>query len=155
MGKLWLEGQIRSTGLSSDYLCVFFFKAPPSFWLIFHFLWMCSFIFHHHTDASFSNPVKLTLYYYIKYIFYFSNIKTWLIWPFYPFPFKKKTKFSCSFSVFYRKTLWCRRAPTHKLSAFDTQRLMLSAIHPTQRTVRPPPPSHSLTHPPLQEHGFL
>lgn len=47
----------------------------------------------------------------------------------------------------FRRRRQCHWAPTHKLSALDTQRRMLSQICPTLRTtVRPPPPSlfHSL-----------
>lgn len=47
----------------------------------------------------------------------------------------------------FRKRQQCHWAPTHKLSALDTQRRMLSLIRPTQRTtVRPLPPSLSLVH---------
>lgn len=43
----------------------------------------------------------------------------------------------CVRTCVFRKRQWCHWAPTHKLSALDTQRRMLSLMHPTQRTVRP------------------
>lgn len=47
----------------------------------------------------------------------------------------------------FRKRQHCHWAPTHKLSALDTQRRMLSLICPTQRTtVRFPPHSLSVIH---------